>query len=57
MSEINNWTGQNKMKLNPRKTKAMIVNFTKNNQFTTNLTVKDEKAKTIITNDLKWHEN
>ena len=57
MSEINNWTGQNKMKLNPRKTKAMIVNFTKNNQFTTNLTVKDEKAETIITNDLKWNRN
>ena len=66
MSEINNWTEENQMKLNPRKTKAMIFNFTKNNQFTTNLTVKDEKVEivneakllgTIITNDLTWNRN
>ena len=64
--EINNWTEKNKMQLNPKKTKSMIFNFTKSCQFTTDITVKNEKVEivdetkllgTIITKDLNWNRN
>ena len=54
------------MKLNEKKTTNMIFNFTKDLQFTTDITLKNEKLETIdktkllgtiITKDLKWHEN
>ena len=55
-----------KMKLNTKKTKAMIFNFSKKHQFTTRLKLKSENIElvneakilgTIITNDLKWKRN
>ena len=54
------------MVLNEEKTKTMALNFTKNNQFSTELklngkvieTVKDIKLLgTMITNNLKWSKN
>ena len=56
----------NKMVLNPKKTKNIIFNFSKNNQFSTNIKLKGEKLDTveetkllgiIITSDLKWKRN
>ena len=55
-----------KMKLNVKKTKSMIFNFTKNLQFTTNLDINNEPIEvveetkllgTYITKDLKWDKN
>ena len=54
------------MKLNIKKTKNMIFNFTKKYQFTTKLTVNQEPIEivketkllgTYITDDLKWNRN
>ena len=50
----------------PKKTKAMIFNFTKKHQFTTNLSLKNHNIENveqtkllglILTSDLKWEEN
>ena len=63
---INNWTKKKKMKLNEKKTKNMIFNFTKKFQFTTNLSVNDKEIEvvdetkllgTYLTSDLKWNKN
>ena len=54
------------MKLNERKTKNMIFNFSKKNQFVTSLSVNEERLElvsetkllgTILTSDLKWGKN
>ena len=66
VKKIDIWTEENKMKLNEKKTTNMLFNFTKDFQFTTEITLKNEKLETIdktkllgtiITKDLKWHEN
>jgi hypothetical protein len=66
LNEINNWTKKQKMKLNEKKTKNMIFNFTNKNQFTTKLTVNDKPVEilretkllgTFLTDDLKWNKN
>jgi hypothetical protein len=66
LDEINRWTSNQKMLLNETKTKAMVVNFTKNYQFTTRLNLNAtnidivEKMKilgTTINNQLDWNEN
>ena len=66
LSKINNWTDKQKMKLNEKKTKNMIFNFSKKNQFTAKLSVNDtnlevvEETKllgTILTNNLSWDRN
>ena len=66
LSEINEWTIKNKMQLNEKKTKNMIFNFSKKNQFTTKLTVNKKDIEvvketkllgTVITEDLKWNKN
>ena len=66
LRSIDNWTEENLMKLNEKKTTNMIFNFTKDCQFTTEISLKNEKLETldktkllgtIITTDLKWHEN
>ena len=63
---INDWTKKKKMRLNIKKTKNMIFNFSKKYQFTTKLFVGDENIEvvkdtkllgTIITDDLKWSKN
>ena len=54
------------MKLNVKKTKSMIFNFTKKHQFMTNLEINEEIVEVVsetkllgthITNDLKWDKN
>ena len=66
VEDIDKWTEENKMKLNEKKTTNMIFNFTKDFQFTTDIKLKNVNLETtsqtkllgtIITNDLKWHEN
>jgi hypothetical protein len=63
---INGWTKKQKMKLNIKKTKNMIFNFSKKFQFTTKLSVENENIEivkevkllgTYITDDLKWNKN
>ena len=66
LNQINEWTKKMKMRLNEDKTKNMIFNFSKKNQFTTELSVNGKKIDiveetkllgTIITSDLKWNRN
>ena len=66
LTVINNWTKKKKMKLNVKKTKNIIFNFSKKNQFITQLTVDNENIEvvketkllgTYITDDLKWDKN
>ena len=54
------------MKLNKKKTKVMIFNFSKKYKFTTSLQIDEETLEVvdqakllgvIITNDLKWDKN
>ena len=66
LEKINEWTKKQKMKLNLKKTKNMIFNFSKKYKFTTQLSVNNENIETvkeakllgtIITDDLKWEKN
>ena len=66
LNKISEWTDKNLMELNIKKTKAMIFNFSKNYQFTTDILLKNEKIEIvhqakllglILTNDLKSDEN
>ena len=66
VEDINKWTEENKMELNEKKTSNMLFNFTKDFQFTAEINLKNVNLETsnqtkllgtIITNDLKWHEN
>ena len=66
LNEINKWTKNQKMRLNEAKTKNIIFNFSKKYQFTTELSVNDNKIEivnetrllgTILTSDLKWDKN
>ena len=66
LEEIDDWTEKQKMMINTKKTKTMIINFTDNFQFTTRLKLKDKNIEvidstkllgTIISNDLKWDLN
>ena len=54
------------MKLNEKKTKIMVINFTKNYQFATRIKLKDSNVEqvkeakilgTIISDDLLWNKN
>ena len=66
LNVINDWTKNKKMKINEKKTKNIIFNFTKKFQFTTDLIVNDKAVEifketkllgTFITDDLKWDKN
>ena len=66
LNEIDEWTSNQKMIINEKKTKTMIINFTQNYQFTTRLQLKDENIEvvdqmkilgTIINNKLTWDDN
>ena len=66
LEKLNKWSEDNKMMLNLDKTKTMIINYTDNYKFTTNLHLSDKNievvSKTkllgvILTNDLKWSAN
>jgi hypothetical protein len=66
LNEINDWTMQQKMMINEKKTKTMIFNYTENYQCTTRLKINNEPIDvinstrllgTIISNDLSWDLN
>ena len=65
LKAIENWTEEKQMKINSKKTKAMIFNFT-SKQFSTRLKLGNENVEiientkllgTLIQNDLKWDLN
>ena len=47
VSDIDTWTDQKMMKLNSKKTKNQIFNFSKKNQFSTDIKLKDDTIETI----------
>ena len=60
------WTKENKMMLNGKKTKLMIINFTNNYQFSTRIHLENQLLEIIdetrllgcvLTSDLKFHRN
>ena len=66
MDKIERWTEEKKMKVNEKKTKNLIFNFSKNYQFSTDVRLKGEHIETLdkmkllgttITSDLRWNEN
>ena len=66
LEKIKDWTKEQKMILNQKKTKVMIFNFTDKYKFTANLKLNDEKLEVvnqakllgvIISDDLKWDKN
>ena len=66
MEKVDNWTEKKKMKLNIKKTKNMIFNFSKNNQFSTEIKMENDVIETVtetkllgttITSDLSWNKN
>ena len=66
LDEINEWTLNQKMLINEKKTKTIIFNYTDNYQFTTRLSINDNNIEvidstrllgTIISRDLRWDLN
>ena len=66
MDKIQQWTQHNKMKLNGKKTKLMIINFTRNYQFSSRNYLQNELIEIIeetkllgcvLSSDLKFHKN
>ena len=66
MDKITKWTMENKMKLNAKKTKIMVINFTRNYQFYTRILLENQLLEIVdetillgcvITPDLKFHKN
>ena len=66
VEDIDKWTELNKMKVNEKKSKNIIFNFTRDHQFSAEIKLKNENLEVIdktkllgaiITSDLKWHEN
>ena len=66
VNEIKSWTDKNLMKLNPKKCKNIIFNFSRNNQFATSIKINDQEIETVdearllgtyVTSDLKWDKN
>ena len=66
MKKVESWTQFKQMKLNVKKTKNMIFNFSKDKKFSTDIRIGNESIETvsetkllgtIITDDLKWNKN
>ena len=66
LDSIQRWTDDRMMVLNEKKTKNIIFNFSKENQFSTKLMLKNEPLEVVnetkllgvyITSDLKWNKN
>ena len=66
LTKIKEWTDNQKMVLNEKKTKVIIFNFTEKYQFATRLELNGQNLEimnqakllgVIITNDLKWDAN
>ena len=65
MHDIQSWTENKKMLLNAKKTKNMIINFSKNLQFSTDIRLGNESIETVgeakllgttITDNLSWRK-
>ena len=63
INDLNEWTEKNLMKMNAKKTKIQIFNFSKKYQFTTNIQLQNESLEIVnhkrilgvhLTSDLKW---
>ena len=63
INDLNEWTEKNMMKMNAKKTKLQIFNFSKKYQFTTNITLQNEPLEIVnekrilgvyLTSNLKW---
>ena len=63
LDEISEWTKNQKMLINQKKSKCMIFNYTHKYQFSTRLAIEGEVLETvaetkllgtILTNDLRW---
>ena len=66
LDSIQEWTDEKKMRLNQKKSKAIIFNFTNNYQFSTRLYMQGELLEivqstkllgTVVSSDLTWWEN
>ena len=66
LNDINDWTDAKQMKLNEKKTKCMLINFSRKNKFTSDLKLKGETLEIVnearllgvtLTSDLKWAVN
>ena len=66
LNSINEWTNNQKMKINEKKTKCMIFNYSNNYQFTTRLTINEHPIEvikstrllgTVIQDNLCWDLN
>ena len=66
IKDIDNWSKDNLMKLNPKKCKNMIINFSQKYQFSTSIKLHNEIIETVddmkvlgtyISKDLKWDKN
>ena len=66
LNSIKEWTDDNKMLLNVKKTDNMIINFSHNKQFTCDLQIDGQSLQFVnekkilgvtMTNDLKWDRN
>ena len=66
LDQINKSTENQKMIINEKKTKTMLINFTEKYQFATRLQLKDENVEvinitkllgTFLSDDLKWDLN
>ena len=66
LNSIEEWTENKKMKLNKKKSKVMIFNYTNNYQFSTRLYIENQLLEivqetkllgTIISSDLTWWQN
>ena len=66
LNQINDWTIRQKMKINEKKTKCMIFNYTKKYQFTTRLSINNHPVEvikstrllgTIVQDNLCWDLN
>ena len=66
LNDINDWTVNQKMQINEKKTNTMLFNFTEKYQFSTRLQLNGKNVEvidqtrllgTIISDDLKWNLN
>ena len=66
LNAVEKWTEDNKMKLNAKKSKVIIFNFTRDYQFSTRLYIENilleivnetKLLGTLISSDLTWHAN
>ena len=64
MDNIEQWTNKNKMKVNGKKTKLMIINYTNNYKFSTRIYLQNELLEIVedikllglvLSSDLMFH--